>query len=117
MKNIQAWTQGNLRYRFYYNRYLKRLIPEHIREQIDMRILSMDAVCFNNGTCKLCGCATTALQMANKACDMPCYPPMMNKKEWKEFYKTKRMTDSEGRVWKRKGIKFELVTQRKYKNV
>lgn len=45
----------------------------------------MDRTCFYNGECKLCGCQTTALQMANKACKKPCYPEMMNKIEWTCF--------------------------------
>lgn len=28
----------------------------------------------------MCGCHTTALQMANKSCDKPYYPPMMSKR-------------------------------------
>jgi hypothetical protein len=28
---------------------------------------------------------TTALQMSDKSCDNPCYPPMMNKKRWNNF--------------------------------
>jgi hypothetical protein len=48
----------------------------------------MDKECYENGSCKMCGCNTTALQMANKACPKPCYPKMISKKEWKEF-KTK----------------------------
>lgn len=41
--------------------------------------------CYINGSCKLCGCTTTALQMAAKPCDNPCYPEMMSKTKWKEF--------------------------------
>ena len=42
----------------------------------------MDIDCYNNGSCKMCGCKTTALQMANKACDKPCYPTMLSRKDW-----------------------------------
>ena len=45
----------------------------------------MDKKCYNDGTCKLCGCITTALQMCNKPCDKPCYPVMMNKRLWNNF--------------------------------
>jgi hypothetical protein len=48
----------------------------------------MDKECYENGSCKMCGCNTTALQMADKACPKPCYPKMMGKKEWEKF-KTK----------------------------
>ena len=42
----------------------------------------MEKKCYTTGTCILCGCETTALQMANKACDKPCYPSMLSKKKW-----------------------------------
>ncbi len=58
------------------------MIRDHIKEQIDYRIEVMDRDCYNQGSCIICGCSTTALQMADKACDKPCYPPMMKKKEW-----------------------------------
>lgn len=84
--NIFAYIQGNIRYMLFYSRF-KFLIRRHIREQIDARIYSMDSVCYNQGSCKLCGCSTTALQMANKACDKPCYPKMLSRKKWKHFKK------------------------------
>ena len=45
----------------------------------------MDTECYEQGSCKICHCDTTALQMANKACGKPCYPKMMNKADWLEF--------------------------------
>lgn len=83
IKNIIAYLQGTIRYKLYYSKY-NWLIPKHIREQINYRISVMDRECYNNGQCKMCGCKTTALQMANKACDKPCYSKMLNKKEWKK---------------------------------
>jgi len=59
----------------------------HIVEQIQWRIAKMDVDCYTEGSCKLCGCETPALQMANKACDKPCYPEMMTKKEWQKYLK------------------------------
>lgn len=47
----------------------------------------MDRECYESGQCKMCGCATTALQMCDKACDKPCYPEMMDKKTWNELKK------------------------------
>ena len=87
IRNIIAYLQGKIRYRLYYSRF-KWLIRSHIKEQIEMRINSMDRKCYEDGQCKLCGCQTTALQMANKACDKPCYPEMLNKSSWK-WLKTK----------------------------
>jgi len=45
----------------------------------------MDPECFEQGSCKMCGCDTTALQMADKACDKPCYPTMMTRDKWRVF--------------------------------
>ena len=82
LKNILAYIQGNLRYRLFYSNFAF-LIRKHIREQIQVRINSMDPECYNAGECKICGCQTTALQMANKACDKPCYPRILSKRNWK----------------------------------
>lgn len=80
-ENIVAYIQGNVRYKLYYSKW-NFLIRTHIREQIAVRIRSMDFQCFEEGQCKMCGCTTTALQMANKPCDKPCYPRMLSKTEW-----------------------------------
>lgn len=87
--NIFYYLQGWLRYHLYYSRYFSWLIPLHIHQQIDARINSMDKECYMSGSCKLCGCATTALQMANKACDKPCYPAMIKKEKWNRIIGTK----------------------------
>ncbi len=91
LKNIWAYIQGNIRYRLYYSNYtfLIKLIPKYIREQIRCRIISMDQGCLMRGRCKLCGCQTTALQMADKACDKPCYPAMLSRKKWDRILKGK----------------------------
>lgn len=83
--NIIAYLQGNYRYYIYYEPNLKFLMRKYIRDQIDYRITVMDKDCFNSGSCKLCGCTTTKLQMADKACDKPCYPKMMDEKQWSNF--------------------------------
>ena len=85
------YLQGNYRYKLYYSK-LRFLLRKHIREQIKFRIRIMDKECYDNGECKMCGCKTTALQMANKACDKPCYPPMMNSKEWEGFTQAYRLS-------------------------
>ena len=84
LNNILNYIQGNVRYQLYYSKFAF-LIPIHIREQIDARINSMDGQCYSEGQCKMCGCSTTALQMCDKACDKPCYPPMLNKAAWEKF--------------------------------
>ena len=75
------------------------MIQSHIREQIDMRIKWMKPECYKGGSCVMCGCQTTELQMANKACDGDCYPPMMNKKQWEAFKKGKALIVSNQEFW------------------
>jgi len=83
-KNVFAFLQGNIRYRMYYSDY-KFMLPLHIVEQIEWRIEVMDRECHDNGQCKICGCSTTALQMADKTCPKPCYPKMMDRHFWRNF--------------------------------
>ena len=84
IKNIMAYIEGNTRYFLYYSRF-KFLLSKHIVEQIDWRVSVMDKKCYEDGQCKMCGCETIHLQMANKACDKPCYPEMMKRGIWKAF--------------------------------
>lgn len=81
IKDMFYYIQGNIRYELYYSKF-RWLIPKYIREQITYRINSMDIACYEYGSCMLCGCKTTALQMCNKACDKPCYPKMISKRAW-----------------------------------
>lgn len=85
IKNIYSYLIGNYRYQLYYSKNFSWLMRTFIKRQIAMRIKSMDEECFNNGQCKMCGCKTTALQMANKECDKPCYPKMLSRKKWIKF--------------------------------
>ena len=85
-KNIWYYIQGNIRNFLYYN--CDYFLYSHIKEQISYRIKSMDRECYFRGSCVLCGCETVALQMANKSCNKPCYPPMVNKKTW-NFWKSR----------------------------
>lgn len=86
LKDVLAYIQGNIRYSLY-NSNWSWLIRKHIKEQIDIRINSMNKSCYNQGSCVMCGCRTTHLQMANKSCNKPCYPIMLNKKTWKGIKK------------------------------
>ena len=87
-KDIVAYIQGNVRYKLYYSKF-NFLIPLYIKEQIDSRILSMKPECYSTGSCIMCGCKTTALQMADKSCDGGCYPKMLTKSQWSELKKNK----------------------------
>ena len=89
---IQGWTRYYLYYKYSF------LMRKHIKEQIQYRIISMDNTCFSNGNCKMCGCATTALQMCNKQCDKPCYPKILNRKKWNAVKKVGYYSDGK-RLW------------------
>lgn len=99
LKNVRAYLQGNYRYRLYYSKF-KFLIRKYIREQIDYRIGVMDLDCYKNGVCKMCGCMTTALQMANKRCDGDCYPPILNQIQWERYMHFKNVK-ADGIFWLR----------------
>lgn len=106
-KNIVAYIQGNVRYWCFYKASF--LLKEHIREQISTRIESMDFICYKNGSCKLCGCKTTHLQMANKACDKPCYPYMLSKSNWKKILEGATIYDKHtGLNWVYRWGKFSI---------
>ena len=73
---------------------------KHIYEQIELRIKWMDQECYHAGSCKICGCETTALQMCSRACDKPCYPPMMDKYQWELFKKYHQISfDNDKTIW------------------
>lgn len=104
-KNIFSYLQGWFRYFLYYSKLrfnidLSWLLLTHIRQQIDVRINSMDEECYLSGSCKICGCATTALQMANKPCEADCYPKMLSRQEWKCIFKNKNILMVENELWK-----------------
>ena len=90
---IDVWfyVQGNYRYKLYYSKY-KWLLRRHIREQIKFRIQRMKPECYEQGSCIICGCETTKLQMANKVCDGACYPPMLKAGSWEHFKSRMRET-------------------------
>lgn len=93
-EKITAFSQGNLRKFLLKYKPLRRFVPTHIKEQIVWRQMLQDPVCIRNGACKLCGCAVPGLEMANAACEKPCYPAMLGQFDWtltkfEGFYKTK----------------------------
>ena len=104
LSNIIAYIVGNFRDKLFFSR-CSFLIRPHIKEQIRMRLHSMQDVCYDEGSCQLCGCETPALQMANKACDKPCYPFMLVKTDWQAFKKFKKWAELDKdlniiRTWK-----------------
>jgi hypothetical protein len=108
LDDVVAYITGNIRYHLFYNKHLMFLMREHIRQQIEYRIDSIDRECFNSAQCKLCGCDIPGLQMANKACDKPCYPKMLSKKQW-EYLKADNFVNSEGKTWFIEDGKFHIM--------
>lgn len=105
IKDVLAYITGTLRYKLWYSPF-KFLIRTHIQEQITARIASMDSECKEAGECKLCGCQTTALQMANKACDKPCYPKMLGRCAFNNMKEGYLVYDGE-MYWQFKDDKFK----------
>lgn len=112
LRNVIAYIQGNIRYRLYYSKKLygvdlRWMLPKWLREQIELRIESMDMECYEGGSCKICGCKTTQLQFANKECDKPCYPSMLSRNQWYIFCDTGLIFDVKTDMfWQRRGGKF-----------
>lgn len=86
LKDVIHYLVGNYRYKLYYSKY-QFLLKKHIREQITERISVMNRECYYQGSCIMCGCETTALQMCNKSCEGNCYPPMMSRCKWNKIKK------------------------------
>lgn len=97
IKNIVAYFQGTWRYKIYYSYLRWLLLSPIIEDQISWRIKIMEKECYNEGSCKLCGCQTPALQMANKSCDKPCYPPFMSGIKWRKFIAGKKVWIKSGK--------------------
>lgn len=80
--NVCAFIQGHIREQLFFSKWFNWILPLHIFEQINYRLFVMNKVCYGNGECIQCGCATPALQMADKSCHGKCYPAMLNKTDW-----------------------------------
>lgn len=86
MKIVDAvnYIVGNIRYKVYYSKF-KFLIPRHVRDQIHFRISIMSPECKEGGSCKICGCTVTALQMTEGPCPGGYYPKLMGRFRWRKF--------------------------------
>jgi len=109
VKNIIAYIQGNIRYKLYYSKFCW-LIPGYVRKQILARIYSMKQECFTQGSCIECGCRTTHLQMANKACEGNCYPIMVNKSKF-EYMQKGNILAIKNSFWKLENEKFKEIVK------
>lgn len=90
LRKANSYIVGWTRYYLYYSKELlgfslSWFLPKHIKEQFESRLISMHLVCYTEGSCLKCGCATPALQMASKACEDNCYPSFMDKITWEAF--------------------------------
>ncbi len=107
IRDAMHYLVGHFRYFLYYS-ILDFVLLNHIQEQIDYRIRSMNPVCFAEGSCIKCGCRTTELQMCNKSCDGNCYPRMLNKTKWKKMKLGEELEENETR-WKLSDCKFVKI--------
>jgi len=118
LSDVWHFFVGWYRYRIYYlqgipsirwvEKIVHSLMRTYIREQIEYRISVMDKQCYDEGQCKICGCTTTALQMANKSCDKPCYPTMMSKKDWSRFKNGGIFHDAKNKTYWQKSLNIDL---------
>lgn len=74
-------------------------LPQHIYEQVIWRRIEVQRhspICWVKGTCKVCGCDILGKTMEDRPCSIaehadllqkrnPCYPAMMEEKEWELF--------------------------------
>ena len=98
IKNVKAYIMGNLRHKLYYSK-LRFLLRPLVLEQFEWRVKAMNKVCYNQGSCVKCGCVTTALQMAKKACAGDCYPPFLKAAEWAQFNSGFTAIDENNDTW------------------
>lgn len=112
LNDIFAYLIGKYRYKLYYSIKLLFLMRPHIFEQIQWRISVMNLECYERGSCIKCGCETTALQMANKACAGDCYTKMMNKRVWVKFQKMQKLASFEGQM--KASQEFNTKLEREY---
>jgi len=89
-EDVESWLVGNARLYFY--RKDPSLLPDHIVQQFEWRQDQVPAECLN-GACKVCGCSTPGLFMADKSCEANCYPPMMSRKKWNKYVQECRFGD------------------------
>lgn len=84
LKNIKGFIQGH--YRTLLKEIYPDALPTHIEEQFIYRC-EVAKECLELGECKHCGCSTPEKFLSDGACenDPPCYPPMMNEKDWELF--------------------------------
>lgn len=74
-------------------------MANHIYEQIiwrRTRVQKISPTCWHLGNCKVCGCDILGKTMEDRGCSVyeypelqktmaPCYPDMMDEKEWEEY--------------------------------
>lgn len=110
--DIVDYVRANIRHAIYHSRFVG-LLPDRISRQFEARVMSMDNKCYEDGSCKECGCMTTHLQMTNKPCEGGCYPKMLNSAEWNQISNEGRLLlQGEGKnkkFWYIRGGKFKSI--------
>ncbi len=83
IKNINSFFEGNIKY-FYYKIFNK---PQHIQEQIQMRLSKCQNDCLIDNKCIKCGCPVNKKVFVEKSCNEERFPDLMNNEEWEQYKK------------------------------
>lgn len=90
IKKIKWFIQGNRR-KALMNTWFQWCLPKHIIEQYKYRLENAKSQCLKNGECIACGCKMPAVLLADKGCKRGCYLRMMNKQDWNNYKKIKKI--------------------------
>lgn len=86
LSNIKNFIEGNMRL------FTKDLQPQHIQEQISMRMLKCVDDCAKKGNCIKCGCVYPNRLYSSKSCNDERHPDFMSRIDW-ELYKIDNKID------------------------
>lgn len=106
LKKVKYFIQGNVNYYLFFKN--SRLLPKHIKEQIQYRFSGLGADCIERNECVIqsCGCNLAKQVMSNKVCkDSICrYVKFKDKNHWELF-----KNQNKEKVWKRVNIGKSLL--------
>lgn len=83
IKNIKSFFEGNLKY--YYYQIADQ--PQHLREQILMRLKACQDDCLIDNKCIECGCPSNKKVFVIESCNPDRFPDLMNKEDWDKYNK------------------------------
>ena len=84
--NIKGYFQGVWRLE---NLFTSSL-PSLVEEQFVWRVSVMNPTCILNKMCP-CQCEIPAKQLEDRACELNCYPPLMNLEQWEKFKRENKL--------------------------